>query len=607
MITPEELLLEHAAGMEAQHGMEAAAEAETHAYHDHDHHPFIQQEHDRVPDHTISLKEGHACSADCPEHGSHDHDHVGHHHEASHEAEHTITQKSAGHACSADCPEHGHPHHAEPEHSHHDAKEQRRDHDHHIEHKTHACGADCPEHGGKHTPEAEHHHEHDAPHDHRIEQKAHACGADCPEHGHAHAVAKHAHHEHHTETKPREPAEAAQQAPPEQPLAGAMPYRRVEEAIRAAQLTETGEHPSTEQLHVVEHDQPHTTAAKDEVIDIVTHQASQHELQADASASENEPPAQDFTRITQPVQRREATSLEAEPDALLSVMESETEQAAVLDSLSSPEAATLTVTELNEATGDTPSDKEGAPALDPADPEAVIAIADPAEVSEEIELAETMELLELIGIELTTLPLPEVLPEHEPPLMEVDLSGKTDEPLLVQHAEAVVVLHGEVDSKAAAADIEKAATTVLEAISQRIDGIGEQIVTAAPERAQEIRKTLSILTDLQALPTPERNVEAIQIQLIQLLRLLGYENPAQTLAAYIQQYGIGFIDELQARLVELLGHGRSFESLRVFGASPVAAHSKNGASVLGIMVLWLLRWSGHFSTSGSLSWAWVRQ
>jgi hypothetical protein len=533
LIAQEELLHQHTNEMAAQ-----VAEVAAHMEFEQppvQEHINVRLEHDdHVHDHHIEMKEGHACSADCPEHG----------------------------------------------------------HSHHIESKAHIRSADCPEHGGKHSHEAEHHHEHDSRKDHHIEQKAHVCGADCPEHGHKHAVTEHDRHEHHIETKRHEhkcspdcpehgnahvqheherqhttreaehhahheAVEAPKQARAEHAPADTAPYRRIEEVVRHAQLAENEERIIAQRVDrpQAEAVQVHEASTKAELIDVVADQALRHELQSLVVANEN-----------------------AAPDTLLPLTENETEQSETVDPLASLENITLAIPDISEAASDALSEPlefdELSPPLDTNSSEIVTARLDYSETLNEIGLAETIEPLEAIGIEPAVLPLPEAMQEQEPLLIEVDLSDETAEP---PHVPAIV-------------SIEKTVETLAEAISQRIDELEEQIVTAAPEQTQEIRKILNILTNLQASPAHERNLETLQKRLVHLLRLLGYENPAETLAVYRHQYGIGFTDELLARLLELIGQGRSFESLpAAHTVSTFATQQTKGVTVLGMLALALFK------------------
>lgn len=524
---------------------------------------FAEHEHSRS--HRIEIKEGHACGADCPDHGGHGHPHE---HEDHHEVgrEHTIATKPAEHACVVDCPEHGDVLNHEESHS-------QQSQDHHIESRPHMCAADCPEHNHTHD---DHHPQSESQlqNDHHIKTKAHSCGADCPEHSVAHS------HDY---------AEVGQQEPAH---TEALAYQKAEEAMRRSQRTDA-------QIRAVE------PSAPSEDIEVVQGRAAERAGRVGAYA-ETKHIVQD--ELHAPIEQlpKEACIPEASttsgivlttvstkgpPESLLASIAAEIagEQPGVTGSsveiaahVQLPEAEIISLAETSSAQiieqmsspgADTLSD-EAAPAEHPE----TISYTDVANI-------ETVEPLGDIDIPKAELPMAE--PAQTEQLPEAYEGAQEVHPASVPVALAVALGHPKIEQEPASG---QAAEGLAELVRQRIEVV-EYASTGAPLRAQAIQKALYTLAELQAASDEVKNAKASQ-QLLHLLRLLGYENPARTLKTYIHQYGEDFESQLRIKLLELLSQGRVYEGL------PISSHAQttlplDDRGALGVLVLALAQMRGY--------------
>lgn len=550
-------------------------------------------EHGQSQGHSIEMKEGHACGADCPDHAG-----ASHHHEHSHHREddhtHTIARKSAAHACGADCPDHGIAHSHEEPHAH---VYENQPHGHRIKIKEdHVCGVDCPEHSDHdheheasahgHDEQGNHHsHPESQPHhEHHIEHKPHACGADCPEHG-AH------NHDH---------AGAGQK---ELNYDGALAYQKAEEAIRRSQGAET--QALTVEPGVAEHDVAihEHIPLKAELVKAPSEAepAGQHELQI----PEQQPEREEF--IAKPSIDSEASIVAMAQ--LEAVAESPSEVDVVGIVGIQPKAETLhddtdpgidlaADMQLPEVEVATPAEVFAIPSIERvqySDARELSDAASPTMYSEifdgtDAASIETVEPLESTGIARVEPPMfesteIEQLPEVHEPTEEAGLLGA---PELV-----FVAAPNQLKIELGSPDSDRAAESLAELVSQRIEAAAEHMPIDAPLRAQAIQKTLRTLTELQTVPDNERNAGASHEQLLRLLQLLGYENPAHTLRAYTRQYGFGIVSELQAKLLELLSQGRVYESLSSSSPSSNTTSPTNDMSTLGMLALTLARLRGH--------------
>jgi len=132
-------------------------------------------------------------------------------------------------------------------------------------------------------------------------------------------------------------------------------------------------------------------------------------------------------------------------------------------------------------------------------------------------------------------------------------------------------------------------TEVVATIVERYDDLEKQLASAAPEHLQKIQKTLTNIHTAFRLSHEQGSIpENIQRQLVQLLQLLGFEDPSRALTAYIHQYGIDFVDALMARLLELLSQGRYFEGLHMLLPQTFSDHDSGLVTKLGAAVVHLV-------------------
>lgn len=545
--------------------------------------------------HHIEIKEAHACGVDCPEHGDHDHadEHShehGHHHEVA--REHTIARKPAEHACAPDCPEHGNPHNHEKPHSHHDhSHESQKIPDHYIESKAHVCAADCPEHNHNHDDDMHAHESHGSHQSHpesqpqharHIESKPHACGVDCPEHGAAHI---------------HDSARAEQRELSYDPV-----YQKAEEAIRQSQSVEVQtraiEPSASGQDSGAIHER---RLEKSETVKTLfeAERTRQNELQV----PEQQPEKESFiVRSSATPETSLASVPPAESPLAFDVVETVETQSGVetvheaIDQ-STEFAATMQLPEVEVVLSvETPA----VPGLEQSWFTDVQELRDEtmptarSEISGDVVSIEAIEPLETVGIARVELPMPE--PTELGRLVEV--YENTLDAGLPNVSAALEAVPDQSQMEQELTGTELMAESLAELVSQRIEAVAEHISTDAPLRAQGIQKTLRTLTELQDTLGAGRHIETSQ-QLLRLLELLGYENPAQTLKAYIHQYGVDFVSELQLKLLELLSQGRVYESLSASSPSSTATLSGE-MSALGMLVLALARVRGHLLAAGGI-------
>lgn len=547
--------------------------------------------------HRIEIKEGHACSADCPDHNDH-----GHHHERRHNHEvdrkHTIAQKPAEHACGADCPEHSTAHGHEGPHTHHVHNHEGQPQDHRIERKIHMCGADCPDHNHQsedvhaHKDHNEHHsHPEIYPHhDHHIEHKPHACGADCPEHG--------AHTHNHAEAEQQEPGQ-------EEMLA----YQKATEAVRESQHAEARGQAIEREMSAgdVELVQERIAEEKVGAIEAVL-EAGQYAIQNAPQAPEQQPERQEFVAdppVASGAVVTPAASVEAPAELpfVLDAVETaevrpevETRHEVIDQNIELAADMHLPAVEIVSFDDETPVIPiiEQMQSFDAQELNDEATLVEYSEMLGEVDVAgiDAVEPLEDIGTARMELPMPDPVPIEQTP----EAYESTEEIELPDDAPTVVFVDAPNQPKAEQGQLDsaQAAGGLAELVSQRIEATAEHVAADAPLRAQAIRKTLHALTELQTAPDSERSAEASQQQLLRLLQLLGYENPSQTLRAYVHQYGADFVSELEAKLFEMLSQGRVYESLSAASLSFTVPLTSN-TSALGMVVLALAQLRGHMS------------
>lgn len=524
-------------------------------------------EYDRPHGHSIKLNEGHVHGPDCHEHHQPGAGRIEHNHEA----------------CGVDHPEHSGAHKHGGPHSHlgHDHRahtESQPRHALHIEQNPHACKADCLEHN-----DTDH-----APHGHHIEAKSyeHRCDPDCPDHTHAHD--DHAHKTSTAEVRPHDShAPEAVRAEQNEPHHGELPaYQRIEEVARRSQQAE----PAPERVIT-------RTDSADDMPE--TERASQDEPQAMSRQPVNEI----FVAVTPIILEASVSAVNITEAPVEPLLPDETLGAVEVQlvGIADPNAAPVPGIYVAEAEITSLAEAPAIPDVELMQPSDVMELNDGTEAIAYTEMLgdvdvddiEALEPFEDIGIACIELPMPE-------PVLEMYQDGVNMEPYNIRADPANMAAPSQPRTEQVLSGYEQAAQGLVELISQRIDAAAEQMPAAMPLRAQALQKTLHTLAELQSAPVNEGSAEARQQQLLRLLQLLGYENPSQTLKAYIHQYGIDFVGELQAKLLELLGQGRVYESLPTSLSAPAVVLSGSDTSALGTLALTLARLRGYLfpATSG---------
>lgn len=614
-MSPEAQLHEH-----ALHGLQQAealqrtaealrqhAEAVPHIHEAHDHHPH---------EHHIEMREAHACAPDCPEHGGGRHDHHTHEHHHGHEHAqevHTIQRKAPEHACSADCPEHGHGHHDHT--THHKRHEHKESHhaSHKIEHKAHACTADCPEHGHKHDhhehkhgaqkvelkehhacapdcPEHSHashkHHEHKGEASHDIVQKAseHACGADCPEHGHGKSRDHTTRHEHHQErhTEVREKVSSLT----EQQTEATRIQHRIEEELRAREpqpIQAVKQNAPSEVI--IERQAAHAQRAAAERLHRTMEKIVAVEPSIEAAREKTEQEVVDTAAnpviaVAQPV---ESQFMTVEADGAETASESRPTFPATMHAEMAAESDTSAMTQISEA-GIADDYKKALHALDEINLPLLQLSGERHLVEQKETVFDIPALLAELPTQASTQPAESVQAEHIPisPAVIPELPA-TPEPLNM------------------------AAATVAEAIAQRYQSVAEALGAEddmPPLSPVQIFKLRAIVAAIQARAIQPENLATPSMvmpqELVQLLHLLGFENPAKTFERYIQQYGYGFYNDLLAHLFELLRHSKPIEAPILQASSVTATAHTDWTTALGKAAVLLVMLARQFVPSQAL-------
>jgi hypothetical protein len=131
----------------------------------------------------------------------------------------------------------------------------------------------------------------------------------------------------------------------------------------------------------------------------------------------------------------------------------------------------------------------------------------------------------------------------------------------------------------------------IETLINRDEGITERLTLAASEQSRTVHAVINNLSvDVRAAQESGILPSAIQSKIVELLHMLGFENPSQTLQSYIHQYGIRFLDELLTRFLEILNRCRSFERLHILQSQLTAPQQATGIThVIGTIALQLFK------------------
>lgn len=506
------------------------------------------------------------------------HVHLGEHHKphADHHIEHDHS------ACGVDHPEHHQPHIGNigrnpdaccPDHGNHDHAETHNhihdDHDHrhpshesqpkpHIELNPNAC---CPNYGSAHTHESDHKHDPTEAHTHH-EHRAHH------ESDHKHTVEQKLAELHQGAQKP-DYVEVEQHEPGQDHV---LAYQKVDEAIRRSQQAEADTRVRTE---VAEYEALVDNKTEPAPERVITRTDSADDMPETERAFQNEPraisrqPEDEIFVAAVPIIPETSMSAVNITEAPVEPLLPDEAPAAVemrLVDIADPNPAPIPGIQVVEAEVASLAEAPAISGVELVQPSDVMELSDGTEEiaytemlgDVEVEGIEAPEPFEDIGIARIELPMPE-------PVQEAYQYSENIEPFDIRVDQANMVESSQPGAEQVPPGYEQAAQGLAELISQRIDA------------------------------------EARQQQLLRLLLLLGYENPSQTLKAYIHQYGIDFVGELQAKLLELLGQGRVYESLPTSSFAPAAALPGSDTSALGTLALTLARLRGYLfpTTSGA--------
>lgn len=201
----------------------------------------------------------------------------------------------------------------------------------------------------------------------------------------------------------------------------------------------------------------------------------------------------------------------------------------------------------------------------------------PAEVLATAASEVMTEVLGILGIEPAALPLFEASDSVETAERPVDAvaDSPTDQPEVRAYV---------------APTADESLQLVAEEILQRYAEVEQRLALVAPERLQEIRKTLLTIQASLHREAESAMPENAQAKLLQLLQMLGFENPSRAITSYVNQYGIDFVDEWLARFFELLSQGHSFERIRVIQPQVLSQQAATDApAILGTIALFLAR------------------
>jgi len=127
------------------------------------------------------------------------------------------------------------------------------------------------------------------------------------------------------------------------------------------------------------------------------------------------------------------------------------------------------------------------------------------------------------------------------------------------------------------------------AIEEQFKALEEVAGDRKPEVLSELHKSIANLHAVLHDSTGEINTEKMFQEFLRLLTLLGFERPGETLQMYMQRYGISMMDDMLARLFELLRQSRSMEAITPTMPSFTALPSDpQGTQTIGRAVLALL-------------------
>jgi len=127
------------------------------------------------------------------------------------------------------------------------------------------------------------------------------------------------------------------------------------------------------------------------------------------------------------------------------------------------------------------------------------------------------------------------------------------------------------------------------AIEEQFKSLQEVAGDRQPEVLNELHKSIANLYAALHEGTGEVNTEKISQEFLRLLALLGFERPSETLQMYMQRYGINMMDDMLARLFELLRQSRSMEAAApIIPRLTTSPPDPQGTHTIGKTVLALL-------------------
>ncbi len=547
-------------GVDGPHNHEShhdKKEAHGHGHgHNHGHHrPHAsssknEQQHGHGDSHNPHQKTtAHGTSAHTKQAPEHRKTHHGTHIELNHKG------------CGPSCPEHSHPKATGPE------------------YKPHVCHADCPEHSSRETAGHDHH-VHTPTHPNHVHTKhghpGHAHEASTPET--THQVKQDIHH------APYEAIRAAQerQYQNEQPEGEAMSRPTTETATQLEEppLVERGQARENIATAVKTFPAEALAPAPEQTIAAREQAELATETRAKESFSDVVPSADavHFPRTAPEAEQFEQTSL-----GPLSQADSAGHDAALgqENSVFAPDEETLHTQNVS-----VPSAPET-----PAAPSAEVAVVNLASSGEPVNIPELgretaneitaaqPSIAELSSVDRPTmLSLPE-LPPLPVTLQSLPAEHSGTEAASVSSTETVVTQPPEQVSKELGQVV---AETLGEALEKTIPASALNTETRTALAA-----SLGRLQKLQEKTGEAHTTLLVQQEIVRLLGLLGYRDPAQTFGIYMQRYGEQFSQALLAHLLELLAQGRLYE--RILPTTPVQRSLPAARPSLGAVVLRLYR------------------